>query len=85
MNLNSFYFFLISLALFLVFANIAIFTDPSRSSLAVAVRYERLAGQFAPSSMQAQRYRAMAQASREGRTTYSFMTTHTPAAMGGGK
>lgn len=41
--------------------------------------YEKLANSFAPSTNEAMRYRAIAQAIKEGKTTYSYASTRGPS------
>jgi hypothetical protein len=60
-------------------ANLALYNNPQYSRKALAGYYQDLSAQLSPSSIQAKRYRAIAEAIEKGQNTYYFMANKLPA------
>ena len=68
--------FLSALIFFLASANFYFYQNFSKS--AEIKRYETLSSQFSPNSIQAKRYRAVADALEQDSTAYQFLTGRIP-------
>lgn len=71
--------FLSSLIFCLVAANLAVYNNPKYSRMALASYYDDLSEEVSPNSIQAKRYRAIADALLNGQNTYYFTATKIPA------
>jgi len=72
-------FFLFSLIFCLLAVNAFIYNNPRFSKKAMADHYQKLSEQVSPNSVQAKRFRAIANAISGGHGTYYFTTNKIPA------
>lgn len=81
MKNNYFYIilFLSSLIFCLVAANLNVYNNPEHSKQALAGYYQDMSEDFSPNSIQAKRYRAIADALEKGQNIYYFSATKIPA------
>lgn len=71
--------FLSSLIFCLVAVNLAVYNSPQYSRKALAGYYQDLSAQLSPNSIQAKRYRAIAEAIEKGQNNYYFTAHKLPA------
>jgi len=80
MNKSIFLIFFFSALIFcLVAANLYIYNNPKYSKQALASHYQDLSEKVSPNSIQAKRYRAIADALLKGQNTYYFTANKIPA------
>lgn len=71
--------FLSSLIFCLIAVNLAVYNNPNYSRKALAFYYQDLSEKSSPNSIQAKRYRAMADALLKDQNNYYFTATRIPA------